>query len=45
MQIAKDRSIADWSQAGPLIRLSIGLEDAADLWHDLETFVKVLTYA
>ncbi|WP_462380136.1 cystathionine beta-lyase [Pseudomonas sp. Marseille-QA0892] len=30
------RTVADWSQTGPMIRLHIGLEDPDDLIHDLE---------
>jgi cysteine-S-conjugate beta-lyase len=38
MAIAADRSIADWSDRGDIIRISIGLEDPQDLWADLEGF-------
>jgi cysteine-S-conjugate beta-lyase len=42
MAIAGDRSIADWSKAGPVLRISIGLEDPQDLWEDLTRFFGAL---
>ncbi|MGL4638077.1 MAG: cystathionine beta-lyase [Beijerinckiaceae bacterium] len=42
MAIAGDRSIADWRNAGPIVRISIGVEDPEDLWADLSRFFAVL---
>ena len=37
-----NRSVTEWSEAGPLIRLYIGLEDPGDLKQDLETALERL---
>jgi cystathionine beta-lyase len=42
MAIAADRTINPWTHQGPLLRISIGLEDPADLWADLEAMLAVL---
>jgi cystathionine beta-lyase len=34
--VAKARTVADWSGRGPVIRIHVGLEDVEDLLHDLE---------
>jgi cysteine-S-conjugate beta-lyase len=40
--IGRDRSVTPWPHEGPLLRISIGLEDPADLWADLERMFAVL---
>lgn len=35
MAVAADRTVVPWTHEGALIRISIGLEDPADLWADL----------
>lgn len=34
--IKEDRTLRTWTDEGPAIRISIGLEDPEDLWNDLE---------
>lgn len=34
--VASDRTVIPWPHDGPLVRISIGLEDPEDLWTDLE---------
>lgn len=36
MDIRPDRVARPWAEDGPILRISIGLEDPADLWTDLE---------
>jgi cystathionine beta-lyase len=36
MSVAADRCVTPWRHAGPVLRISVGLEDPADLWADLE---------
>jgi cystathionine beta-lyase len=42
MSVAGDRTVNAWTDNGTLARISIGLEDPADLWRDLEAFVGAL---
>jgi len=35
MAVAQDRTVNPWLEPGPLIRISIGLEDPSELWEDL----------
>lgn len=42
MDVRADRLFTPWAQEGPILRISIGLEDAEDLWLDLETFFRSL---
>ena len=42
MAIGGDRSIVPWTPKGPVLRISIGLEDADDLWSDLDAMLRVL---
>ncbi|MBS7541953.1 trans-sulfuration enzyme family protein [Ancylobacter oerskovii] len=39
MGLAPPRSTTPWPHRGPLVRLSIGLEDAEELWEDLAGFL------
>ena len=45
MAIAGDRSVRPWTHRGPLLRLSIGLEDPEDLWEDLQRLFAALQHA
>ena len=40
--IGQDRSVTPWPHDGPLLRISIGLEDPEDLWADLQRMLAVL---
>ena len=42
MAVTGDRTIVPWTHEGPLLRISIGLEDPADLWADLEAMLAAL---
>ncbi|WGD30455.1 PLP-dependent transferase [Ancylobacter sp. WKF20] len=42
-EIAAIRSATAWPHAGPLLRLSIGLEDPAELWDDLAALLERLS--
>lgn len=42
MAIAGERSVSPWPHGGPVLRLSIGLEDPEDLWEDLERLFTAL---
>jgi cystathionine beta-lyase len=39
--VAQDRTAASWTEPGPLLRISIGLEDADELWADLTHLLAV----
>lgn len=38
MYVKTDRVVTPWAQEGAILRISIGLEDEADLWADLDVF-------
>ena len=40
--IAPDRTATAWTAKGPLLRISIGLEDQDDLWNDLDALLVAL---
>lgn len=42
MEIAKDRSLADWSADTTILRISVGLEDPQDLQDDLQQLFDAL---
>lgn len=42
MAIKGDRSVVPWSPEGPVLRISIGLEDPDDLWRDLDAMLAAL---
>jgi cysteine-S-conjugate beta-lyase len=42
MAIKSDRSVVPWSPEGPVLRISIGLEDPDDLWTDLDAMLAAL---
>jgi cystathionine beta-lyase len=42
MSVVGDRMVTPWIDKGTLVRISIGLEDPADLWRDLEVFIGAL---
>jgi cystathionine beta-lyase len=42
MAIKGDRSVDPWTPQGPVLRISIGLEDSDDLWNDLDTMLQAL---
>jgi cystathionine beta-lyase len=42
MALAGDRSVTPWAAPGPTLRISIGLEDPADLWGDLDRLFRAL---
>ncbi len=42
MAIKGDRSVIPWSPEGPVLRISIGLEDPDDLWTDLDAMLAAL---
>lgn len=42
MAIKGDRSVVPWSPEGPVLRISIGLEDPDDLWTDLDAMLAAL---
>jgi cysteine-S-conjugate beta-lyase len=39
ISVDQNRTVVPWMHQGPLIRLSIGLEDPDDLWADLDAFL------
>lgn len=41
--IKEDRTVRAWTDEGPALRVSIGLEDPVDLWNDLERFLEELS--
>ncbi|HEV7257304.1 MAG TPA: PLP-dependent transferase [Bosea sp. (in: a-proteobacteria)] len=43
--VAQDRSATSWTYPGPLLRISIGLEDPDELWADLGRLLGVLGQA
>lgn len=43
MSVKNDRVIKPWTEDGIILRLSIGLEDADELWEDLEKMFRSLT--
>jgi cystathionine beta-lyase len=43
--VAQDRSATVWTDPGPLLRISIGLEDPDELWGDLGRLLEVLAQA
>jgi cystathionine beta-lyase len=45
MAIAADRTACPWTHPGTVLRLSIGLEQPDELWHDLETMLASLAQA
>ncbi len=40
--VAQDRTATAWTAKGPLLRISIGLEDIDDLWNDLDALLVAL---
>lgn len=42
MPVRANRAATDWSGPDLALRLSIGLEDEAELWADLERFLAAL---
>ncbi|MEC4589664.1 cystathionine beta-lyase [Nitrospirillum amazonense] len=42
MAIKADRVATDWKDEGTILRISVGLEDPADLWADLEALFAAL---
>jgi cystathionine beta-lyase len=42
MPVARHRSVTPWTGPDLVLRLSIGLEDAAELWADIELFLQAL---
>lgn len=40
MSVEEERTVNPWTNKGTLVRISIGLEDVADLWSDLEPFLR-----
>ncbi|WP_088184241.1 trans-sulfuration enzyme family protein [Sphingobium sp. Z007] len=43
MSLAQARTVTPWPHVGRLLRISIGLEDPADLWDDLSRLLTALT--
>jgi len=43
--VAQDRTATSWTEQGPLLRISIGLEDPDELWADLGRLLEVLEHA
>lgn len=43
--VAADRTAVPWTHPGTVLRLSIGLEDPDDLWHDLDGLLRALEQA
>jgi cystathionine beta-lyase len=41
MEVKADRVVNRWTEDGAIMRISVGLEDPADLWADLEAFFGV----
>ena len=44
MSVKNDRSVNPWVENGTILRLSIGLEDPADLWEDLKRLFAALSF-
>lgn len=42
MPVARHRSVTSWTRPDVVLRLSIGLEDEAELWADIERFLQAL---
>lgn len=42
MPVARHRSVTPWTRPDVVLRLSIGLEDEAELWADVERFLQAL---
>jgi cystathionine beta-lyase len=42
MALTGERSVNPWTEAGPVLRISIGLEDPDDLWSDLDALLATL---
>jgi cystathionine beta-lyase len=42
MPVARHRSVTPWTRPDVVLRLSIGLEDEAELWADIELFLQAL---
>lgn len=42
MPVARHRSVTPWTRPDVVLRLSIGLEDEAELWADIERFLQAL---
>ncbi|AOG04675.1 cystathionine beta-lyase [Bosea sp. RAC05] len=42
MAVKGDRSVVPWTKEGPVLRISIGLEDEGDLWADLDALLVAL---
>lgn len=40
--VKEDRTVRPWTDDGPVLRVSIGLEDPEDLWNDLEQLLVAL---
>ncbi|MDQ1079092.1 PLP-dependent aspartate aminotransferase family protein [Pseudoroseomonas cervicalis] len=45
MSVKGERTVKPWTQEGPVLRISIGLEQEEDLWADLERLLAALTPA
>jgi cystathionine beta-lyase len=45
MALAGDRTVTPWTAPGATLRISIGLEDADDLWGDLDSLLHALESA
>ena len=43
MRVQADRVATAWSEQGTILRISVGLEDPAELWGDLETLFQALS--
>ncbi|UFZ02749.1 PLP-dependent transferase [Bradyrhizobium ontarionense] len=43
MSIAGDRTVRPWDASETLVRISVGLEEPAELWADLERFLAAIT--
>lgn len=44
MPVTRDRSVTPWTRPDVVLRLSIGLEDEAELWADIERFLQALEH-
>ncbi len=42
MSVKQDRVVTPWAEDGTVLRISVGLEDPADLWDDLTTLFRTL---
>jgi cystathionine beta-lyase len=45
MDVKPDRVVTEWTDPGPVLRISIGLEDEGELWSDLEALFAALAPA